>query len=126
MKLISSLLILFVLFLAGCNTATEDKKEQANEKVKVDPGKVVLIDMDVNGMTCTGCENTIKSGVSELDGVVSVEASHVDAKTYVKADTSIVNIDKIKEAISAKGYQVVGSSITGSDDSSSPQEESAD
>jgi len=108
--------------IAGCNSATESQQEQSTEKAQVNPDHVVLIDMDVNGMTCTGCENTIKTGVSELDGVVSVEASHTDAKTWIKADTTLVDIDKIKAVISAKGYEVAGSRISDAEETSTQEE----
>ena len=112
MKKIFTILLAIAISITACNT---NKKDSSNEKeaakTEVTPENVVLIDMDVNGMTCTGCENTIKSGVSELEGVVSVEASHTDAKTYVKVDTSLTDIDKISETISSKGYEVAGAKI---------------
>lgn len=111
MKKILSLLFLFVIMLYACNNAPGDSEQQAENPAEINLDNVVLIDMDINGMTCTGCENTIKSGVSELQGVVSVEASYVDGKTFVKADTNIVTLSKISETIASRGYKVAGSSI---------------
>jgi copper chaperone CopZ len=122
MKVISSLMVAFILLVAGCNSAPESEQEQSSEKAQINPDHVVLIDMDVNGMTCTGCENTIKTGVSELEGVVSVEASHIDAKTWIKADTTLVDIQKIKEVISARGYEVVGSNLSKAEETSTQEE----
>jgi copper chaperone CopZ len=126
MKVFSFLLIISVFILSGCNNATEDKSEQTTEKTEVNYENVVLIDMDVNGMTCTGCENTIKSGVSELEGIVSVEASHVDGKTYVKADTALVKPEQIREVIKEKGYEVVNADIKNADDSTLPKKEGSE
>ncbi len=115
-------LFAITLFIAGCNTNKQENSDEAKAPGKeINSESVVLIDMDVNGMTCTGCENTIKQGVSELPGVVSVQASHTDAKTYVKVDTSQTGIDQISKTISSKGYEVAGAAIgedkdTASDD----------
>lgn len=126
MKVFSSLLIFIAFILAGCNNTPEGKNEQTKEKAQVNAENVVLIDIDVNGMTCTGCENTIKNGVSELEGIVSVEASHLDGKTYVKADTSLVNPEQIKEVIKEKGYEVVSADIKDSGNSALPKKEGSE
>jgi len=116
-KLLSIIITISFLF-AACNATQEkDTSGSAERKAEITPENVVLIDMDVNGMTCTGCENTIKTGVSELAGVVSVEASHTDAKTYVKVDTSLTSLEMISEKITSKGYEVIGAKfndLTGS------------
>lgn len=122
MKVIISFLAAALILIASCKPSPENQQEQNTEKAQVNPEHVVLIDMDVNGMTCTGCENTIKTGVSELAGIVSVEASHTDAKTWIKADTTLVDINKIKEVISGKGYEVAGSRIGTLEDSASHKE----
>ena len=112
---------LFVLFaivtiaFAACNRASEEVSDDQAQKAEINPENVVLIDMDVEGMTCTGCENTIKTGVSELDGVVEVEASHVNAKTFVKVDTSLTTPEAISEKIASSGYKVESSTITKED-----------
>lgn len=106
-KTVFLLLALIALFTA-CNSGSAEQKtssEPGSREINMDA--VVMIDMDIEGMTCTGCENTIETGVSELPGIVSVEASHTDAKTRVKVDTSITSVEKISEVINSKGYKVI-------------------
>jgi copper chaperone CopZ len=66
------------------------------------------MDVSVDGMTCTGCENTINTGVSEIAGVVEVKSSFQAGKTIVKYDSTQTNMDKISQVISNKGYTVKG------------------
>lgn len=111
MKKLSLLVLAFALIMSACTSSADSKENEEDQKGTPNPENVVLIDMDVEGMTCTGCENTIKSGISELDGVMEVEASHLNAKTYVKVDTSLTSFEDIKDKISSKGYHVESSSM---------------
>ncbi len=115
MKKIFVLLAIVTMAFAACNRASEEVSDEQVQKADINPENVVLIDMDVEGMTCTGCENTIKTGVSELEGVVEVEASHVNAKTFVKVDTSLTPTETIHEKISSSGYKVQSSTISKED-----------
>ena len=62
--------------------------------------------LTVTGMTCGGCENAVKRGLSRLDGVGEVTASHADARVVVTFDPSRVSPDDIKARIGAMGYTV--------------------
>ncbi len=110
MKKLLISLITVVFIISACNRANEGNSA-TEAGAEINPDNVVLIDLDVKGMTCTGCENTVKSGVSELEGVMEVEASHTNAKTFVKADTSLISLEKISEKIRSAGYSVESSSI---------------
>jgi mercuric ion transport protein len=74
----------------------------------VNPDALIQMDVSVEGMTCTGCENTINTGVAEIAGVVEVKSSFQEGKTIVKFDSTQTNIEKISEAITEKGYSVKG------------------
>ncbi len=111
MKKLFCLLAIVTMAFAACNRTSEEVSDEQAQKADINPENVVLIDMDVEGMTCTGCENTIKTGVSDLEGVVEVEASHVNAKTFVKVDTSLTSPEAISEKISSSGYKVQSTTI---------------
>ena len=115
MKKLFVLLTVIIMVFAACNRTSENTSSDQSQTAEINPENVVLIDMEVKGMTCTGCENTIKSGVSELEGVVEVEASHVNAKTFVKVDTSLTSPEAISEKIASSGYKVESSVITKDD-----------
>ena len=89
---------------AAEETTTENSMDVANEEL-------LSIQFNVNGMTCTGCENTVKKSVAELGGVSDVTASHTDSTAVVTFDKSQTSIDQISEAIESKGYEVAGYEI---------------
>ncbi len=100
--------------LVACKAKTTDTSAGENSTSSdliVNPEALVQIDLSVEGMTCTGCENTINSGVSEIAGVVEVTSSHIDGVTIVKYDSTQANIDQISKVISGKGYIVKGYSV---------------
>jgi copper chaperone CopZ len=70
---------------------------------------IVKLELVVDGMTCTGCENTIKANVSSLEGVNHVEASHVKGITVVDFDPEVADTAAIKLKIIESGYTVVAS-----------------
>jgi copper chaperone CopZ len=102
-------LMLFACKAKTTETATGENSESSD--LIVNPDALVQIDLKVEGMTCTGCESTINSGVSEIAGVVEVKSSHTDGVTIVKYDSTQVNIDQISQVISGKGYIVKGYSV---------------
>ncbi len=69
-------IILAVVLLSACGNAGNKKSQDTDlEKVEINLDKVETIEYSVQGMTCTGCENTIKAKVGELRGISNVEVS---------------------------------------------------
>ena len=66
-----------------------------------DEGEVVL---NVEGMTCGGCENAIKSALLECDGVKDAEVNHKDGKAVVQTEGSKVNTDELIKAVEEAGF----------------------
>jgi copper chaperone len=68
-------------------------------------GKVQMIQMSVKGMTCGGCESSIKACLEKIDGVVKVCAvSYKDDFAAVVIDPSKTKSDLLTTAITNKGY----------------------
>ena len=65
-----------------------------------------IIEVSIGGMTCTGCEQTIQSGISKLEGIKSVKASYVTGNALVEYYSGVTDTVKIKEAITGSGYTV--------------------
>lgn len=62
--------------------------------------------LNVEGMSCSHCENSVKKAVGALDGVGSVEVDLKGNKVTVEFDSAKVSVDDIKNAIEDQGYDV--------------------
>lgn len=92
---------LFLSFVA-CNSGTSQQDTQKQEVINP-----AIVEIGVEGMTCTGCENSINKSIEKLEGIVEVSSSHVDKKTVVKYDESKTSEEQIKAAIMQVGYTVI-------------------
>ena len=102
-KSITAVLLTFVtLFSFACSDAP------TKSNVKPTESKIVMKTIDVEGMTCEGCEGTIVDYVTKMDGVLSSKASHVKESVIVKYDEAKTDIDAIMKTISSTGYKVNG------------------
>ncbi|MFH1372829.1 MAG: heavy-metal-associated domain-containing protein [bacterium] len=60
----------------------------------------------VNGMTCGGCENTIKAALTEVDGVYKViDVNHMAGVAEVCYDAAKTSSSALAAVITNKGYQ---------------------
>ena len=66
------------------------------------------VTLNVEGMTCEGCENSVKAGVESLEGISTVESSFEEGWTKVKYDKSTTTIAEIEGKITDTGYEVKG------------------
>jgi copper chaperone CopZ len=87
-----------ILLAISCNG---NKQEKSSEQ-----GVVSLVEVKIEGMTCTGCEQTIQRNVGKLEGIKSVKATFTDGKAIIEYFPSEVDTLKIKGAITGSGYVV--------------------
>ncbi len=99
-------IIFFLFILIGCKNNFPGTNQKPVEVADTLALKTAILRVD--GMTCEGCENTIKKMVGKIEGVKEVHASFTDSLTTVVFDTSLVNIVVISETINNLGYKVVG------------------
>ncbi len=71
---------------------------------------MVKIILNVEGMRCGMCETHVNDVVRKTGGVKKVKSSHSKGKTEIIAEDG-VDIESIKAAISAQGYNVTGEKI---------------
>ena len=98
------MIVLAAALLFACNSQTK-KAETKVESVNPEWIEVVL---NVEGMTCDGCENAIKAGVESMDGIDVVESSYEEGWTKVKFDQSLTSVEDIEAKITDTGYVVEG------------------
>lgn len=100
MKKLNFLLIPFIFFIACNSNPKSEKADKSNLKM-------VVLEIDVEGMTCEGCENTVNSKLSELPGVGDVSASHLQKQVIVYVDTNVTKLAEIEDNIDKIGYTVI-------------------
>lgn len=94
--------------LPGCpkgaapESTPETKKTAAEEPAK----EMMTLTMNIEGMSCAHCENTITKALKACDGVDSAEVSASDG-------TAVVQGAKLDEKVLAKAVEEVGYSVAG-------------
>lgn len=98
MKILSVLLVSFALVFSCNNSDSTKQIKKAAEFVQVE--------LQVEGMTCTGCEKTIEANVNKLDGIESIKADHEAGKAILSYDKANLDIEAVKKVMADKGYTV--------------------
>jgi copper chaperone len=62
--------------------------------------------LNVEGMSCQHCVHAVKSSVSALAGVETVDVSLEKKLVTVGFDPGMTNLEAIKHAITDEGYRV--------------------
>jgi copper chaperone CopZ len=65
---------------------------------------VERLDLSVDGMSCTGCEETVTNAVKQVNGVRRVDADHETGNVEVTAENS--DDAEIRQAIHDAGFDV--------------------
>ena len=107
MKKISFLLVM-ILFIAACdvNVNTEQTNTDATENADKEKIDTQIAIIDVKGMHCESCVNTITTVLTGLEGVGGAKVSLEYEQAKVKFDPAVISTEDIKAAIVDKGYEV--------------------
>lgn len=62
--------------------------------------------LQVEGMTCTGCELRIENSLKRLKGVVEAKAIFSNSSVYVTYDTNVLELSQLIQAIERLDYEV--------------------
>lgn len=60
--------------------------------------------IDVEGMSCSGCESRVEKALSQTAGVKRVDADHTEGTVEVITESE----DDVRQAIHDAGYEVTG------------------
>ncbi len=75
--------------------------------VIVQSNNIVKAKLNIEGMTCTGCEESVNYALKSEAGVVSATSSYKTGIAYVEYDQSKVGPEQLKKAVEEKvGYKV--------------------
>lgn len=101
LKNIVLILIATLLAISCNNTSKENSKTTVPEVIKT-------VEFKIDGMTCTGCENTVQNSVGNIKGVKTVKADYQAGNAIITYDSASVSIDTMKQTILDKGYEITG------------------
>ena len=74
--------------------------------MKYDKNTSFVSAINVDGMSCQHCVNTIYEAVAKLNGLYSVKVELENKRVIVDYDPERVSIDTIKATIEDQGYNV--------------------
>ena len=95
------------VLLFSCNGQADKSGTVKDQSVPAN-AEWQVVTLDVEGMTCEGCEKTINASVESLPGIGEVESSHVEKYTRVKFDKNSTSVEEITQKITDTGYEVKG------------------
>jgi len=96
---------LLAAFFAGCSGKSTTTDNNATATAAVANKTVTLA---IEGMTCSGCENTVQESVTKIAGVTAIKASHLDSTAIVSFDSTLTSITAIGDAVTEAGYVFKG------------------
>ena len=99
------LVFIAAVVMVALSCQTKEKKSTGSDPAEV--VQAVRYEVVIEGMTCTGCEETISAGIEKLDGIVSVKADYTEGKATVEFAEGKTDTTAIKESITGSGYGVV-------------------
>lgn len=94
----AALALLILAAISGCSQSDHKTMPEAENTA------TAIVALDVQGMTCAGCETTVKMTLKKLDGVKDVEASFKDGSAKVTIDPAKVTEKEMVEALDKVGY----------------------
>jgi copper chaperone CopZ len=81
-------------------------QENSPKVVYVSDAQVERITFNVEGMTCTGCEASVKHAVQNVDGVLEADVSYDTRSATIAFDKTKTNKEALVQAINSTGFRV--------------------
>lgn len=83
-------------------------KTPSTQVIVVDKSNIQQVKLNISGMDCQACSQTINLALSKLPGVLEYKTSFKDANSLVKFDDSKITQQAIVNAVNETGYKVAG------------------
>ncbi|MBM3420347.1 MAG: heavy-metal-associated domain-containing protein [Bacteroidetes bacterium] len=113
--LLISLLIIAALSITSCGTRGQQAEEATAAEAVTEDVHLHYVQIAVTGMTCEGCENTVKGAIEKVAGVHSASATHADAYALAGYAAGAPDTAALRQAIAGAGYTVTGMKFIGHD-----------
>ena len=82
-------------------------KAEKKEIIIVDKSNIQQVKLNIKGMTCEACSETINLVLSKVSGVLEYKTEYKAGSSTIKFDNSKTNRDSIANAINETGYKVI-------------------
>jgi copper chaperone len=69
------------------------------------PTPMETVRLSIEGMTCTGCVNTVTRVLAALPGVSQADVSLTKARAKVTYDPAQTGVEAMKQAVGRAGYK---------------------
>lgn len=107
------LLALVVALSTACPDADAPAREPGppvSARVEAEPEPIApenlrRAELAVEGMTCSGCEYNVSSGLKLVEGVDSATADAKKGRAYVEYDVTRVSVEDLVGAVTQVGYR---------------------
>lgn len=85
---------------------------KADKVIVVNESDILSAELNIKGMTCTGCEHSVNAALNNSEGVLEVSSSYESGNATVKFDQSKVSVDQLAFNVeAATGYKVTNKNI---------------
>ncbi|MFU8859697.1 MAG: mercuric transport protein MerTP [Cyclonatronaceae bacterium] len=74
--------------------------------VYVSESLIERVSFDVDGMTCSGCEASVKRAVQNVDGVLETDVSYATRSATIAFDKTKTTREALVQAINSTGFRV--------------------
>jgi len=81
--------------------------DNSKEVVFTSASQIQSMNFEIEGMTCTGCEEHVRHAANGVEGVIEATASYETRRARVKFDAGKTSKEAIIKAINATGYTVI-------------------
>ena len=68
--------------------------------------RMEIINLDIKGMTCSGCVNSVTRVLEAVPGVTTAEVTLTPGSARVQFDPALANAAQLKAAVEEAGYDV--------------------
>lgn len=82
-------------------------KTEKKEIIVVDKSSIQQVKLNIKGMTCEACTETINLALSKVPGVLEYKTEFKDGSSTIKFDNSKINEQAIVNAVNETGYKVM-------------------